>query len=163
MRTKPLTASRLLLVVATVLIALVTVGCTCAVSPTTPTPGTTATPTATPPGGSPTTTPTIPPSPYPTTTKTEIDLATRNLRFNVDTIVVPADANITITLHNEDTGVSHNFAIYTDATATTAIFRGAGVAGPGTITYRFKAPSRGVYFFRSDPYPSTAQGTLVAQ
>ena len=61
-----------------------------------------------------------------------------------------------------DAGVPHNFAVYTDATASTAIFTGAVVTGPTTTTYTFTAPSTpGSYFFRCDVHPTIMTGQFI--
>jgi len=63
-----------------------------------------------------------------------------------------------------DAGVPHNFAVYTDSSSTTPIFKGPIVTGPTTTTYTFTAPSTpGSYFFRCDVHPTTMTGTFVVQ
>ena len=95
---------------------------------------------------------------------TTIDLTAQNFAFDKATITVPAGAQVTINLRNMDTGVPHNFAAYTDSTATTAIFKGPNVTGPGTTTYTFTAPSTpGTYFFRCDVHPTTMTGQFIVQ
>jgi plastocyanin len=69
---------------------------------------------------------------------------------------------VTITFTNNDAGVPHNFALYTDSSAATNIFRGAIVTGPATTTYTFTAPSTpGTYFFRCDVHPTQMNGQFV--
>ena len=69
-----------------------------------------------------------------------IPLTAQNLAFSTSTITVPAGAQVTITFNNIDAGVPHNVAVYTDTSASTAIFKGAIVTGPTTTTYTFTAP-----------------------
>ncbi len=127
-------------------------GCTSTPPPVTPTPTpvttgvTTATTTA--PGGGGQT--------------VQIALTAKNIAFDKSTITVPAGANVVITFTNQDAGIPHNFALYTDSTATTNLFRGQIVTGPTTTTYSFTAPSTpGNYFFRCDVHPTVMYGTFV--
>ncbi|RJQ39937.1 MAG: hypothetical protein C4555_02330 [Dehalococcoidia bacterium] len=91
-----------------------------------------------------------------------VSLVARNLVFDKSTITVPAGAEVNIILDNQDRGIPHNFALYTDSSARTTIFPGRVVNGPGTITYQFTAPTTpGDYFFRCDFHPQTMVGTLV--
>jgi len=95
---------------------------------------------------------------------TAITLTAQNVKFDKSTITVPAGAQVTVTFNNMDSGVPHNFAVYTDASASTAIFKGQIVNGPGTTTYTFTAPStKGTYFFRCDVHPTTMTGQFIVQ
>ncbi|MDD4860154.1 MAG: cupredoxin domain-containing protein [Dehalococcoidales bacterium] len=97
--------------------------------------------------------PTTTPTPAPIT-KITIDLIAQNFAFDMKVITVPAGAQVTVNFANKDS-VPHNLAIYTDASATAAIFKGDIANGSGTITYTFSAPAApGTYFFRCDIHPS---------
>jgi plastocyanin len=111
----------------------------------------------------PTMTDTTTPTPTATTgLNSTVDLAAQNLAFSQSTITVQAGALVTMNFNNMDAGVPHNFALYTDASAATPIFRGELVTGPTTTTYTFTAPSTpGTYFFRCDVHPTTMTGTFV--
>ncbi len=96
--------------------------------------------------------------------KVSIDLVAQNIAFNMNKITVPAGAAVTLTFNNKDAGVPHNFSLYTDTNASTAIFQGQIVTGPGTATYTFTAPTKtGTYFFRCDIHPTTMTGSLIVQ
>jgi len=83
-----------------------------------------------------------------------VDLTADALAFDTSTITVPAGAEVMVNFDNQDDGILHNFAVYTDSSATEAIFVGDTVTGPGVITYTFTAPSEpGTYFFRCDVHP----------
>lgn len=116
-----------------------------------------------------TTTPTATPAPVTTSLQTTaqsttIVLTAQNFAFDKSAITVPAGAQVMVTLNNNDSGVSHNFAVYMDASATTALFKGSNVIGPGSTTYTFTAPStRGTYFFRCDVHPTTMTGQFIVQ
>lgn len=95
---------------------------------------------------------------------TAIALTAQNIKFDKTTITVPAGTQVTVTFNNMDSGVPHNFAVYTDASASTPIFKGQIMNGPGTTTYTFTAPStRGTYFFRCDVHPTTMNGQFIVQ
>ncbi|MDQ3992000.1 MAG: cupredoxin domain-containing protein [Actinomycetota bacterium] len=83
--------------------------------------------------------------------------------FDRQQLTLPANAEATITFHNEDPGVPHNVAIYTDETAAEAVFTGDIVTGEDTIDYTFEAPDRGQYFFRCDVHPTTMTGQVGFQ
>ncbi len=93
-----------------------------------------------------------------------VTLTAQNLSFDTKTIVVPPGASVTINFTNKDSGVMHNFSLYSDSTAKTALFTGSFVTGPGTTTYTFTAPTKvGDYFFRCDVHPTTMTGTFVVE
>ncbi len=121
-----------------------------------------------------------PPSPTPTPTPTpattqvtttasggggqtvQVTLTAKNILFDKSTITVPAGSTVVITFNNQDSGIPHNFALYTDSSAATNLFRGQMVTGPTTTTYTFTAPSTpGSYFFRCDVHPTVMYGTFV--
>lgn len=87
-----------------------------------------------------------------------------DMAFNTSEIAVPAGADVTIAFTNNDAGVPHNIAVYTDSSASTTIFKGPIITGPATTTYTFTAPSTpGTYFFRCDPHPTTMTGRFVVR
>jgi plastocyanin len=91
-----------------------------------------------------------------------VTLTARNIAFDTQTISVPAGSTVVMTFVNEDAGVPHNFALYTNSAATTKIFMGDFVTGVRTVTYTFTAPaSPGNYFFRCDVHPETMTGMFV--
>ena len=93
-----------------------------------------------------------------------IDLIAQGISFKLNTITVPSGANVTVNFDNKDSGIPHNFALYTDSSANTPIFVGQMITGPKTITYTFTAPTTsGNYSFRCDPHPKTMTGTFVVQ
>ncbi|KUK60344.1 MAG: Blue (Type 1) copper domain protein [Methanoculleus marisnigri] len=93
-----------------------------------------------------------------------IDLAADNLAFNASTITVPAGAEVTINFDNQDVGILHNFAVYTDSSAAEEIFVGETITGPAETTYTFTAPEEpGTYFFRCDVHPQQMTGDFVVE
>jgi len=86
------------------------------------------------------------------------------MAFDKTTLTVPAGSQININFDNKDEGIPHNFAVYTDSTATQSIFAGQIITGPATTTYTFTAPSQpGTYFFRCDVHPTTMIGDFIVQ
>jgi len=94
-----------------------------------------------------------------------IDLVAENIAFNMNTITVPAGASVTINFNNKDSGISHNFSLYTDSNATPpALYQGKIITGPATTTYTFTAPTKaGTYFFRCDIHPTQMTGSFIVQ
>lgn len=91
-----------------------------------------------------------------------INLAAKNIAFNVSTITVPAGANVTVNFDNQDARVPHNFAVYETDAARKAVFQGKIINGPARIAYSFMAPEvPGTYFFRCDLHPTTMTGRLI--
>ena len=64
-----------------------------------------------------------------------------------------------LTFLNEDEGVPHNVAIYTDDSAEESLFVGDLITGPDEITYDVPALDAGSYYFRCDVHP-VMDGTL---
>lgn len=121
----------------------------------------TSTPTTTPPP-SPATSATTSPAPTTTPQAVTVSLVAQNIAFNMSTITVPAGASVTVNFDNKDSGVQHNFSVYTDSTASKSIFIGSIVTGPATTTYTFTAPAApGTYFFRCDVHPTIMTGSFI--
>lgn len=92
----------------------------------------------------------------------QLALAAKNFAFDQSTLTVPAGATVVMTFNNQDSGVPHNFALYTNSAASTAIFRGTLVTGPMTVTYTFTTPSTpGTYYFRCDVHPTVMFGSFI--
>jgi plastocyanin len=84
------------------------------------------------------------------------------MAFDKSTITVQAGASVTLNFENRES-LPHNFALYTNSTAATMIFRGATITNDTTV-YTFTAPSTpGNYFFRCDVHPTTMTGTFVVE
>ncbi len=90
-----------------------------------------------------------------------LSLTAKNIAFSTSQLTAPAGAPFTITFHNEDTGVTHNVAIYSDAGATNVLFRGAIVTGPTTTSYQVPSLPPGTYHFQCDVHPAQMHGTIV--
>jgi plastocyanin len=88
-------------------------------------------------------------------------ITAENLAFDRDTLSFPAGVASTLTFQNNDAGQSHNVAIYTDASASTALFQGELLTGVASIEYAIPALEAGSYFFRCDVHPTTMNGTVT--
>ena len=84
-----------------------------------------------------------------------------SLAFDRACLAAPASQPFTIAFDNQENGVIHNVAIYTNSGAGTALFRGALVTGPKTVTYRVGALVPGTYFFRCDVHPTKMTGRFI--
>jgi plastocyanin len=98
---------------------------------------------------------------------TTVKLVAKDTMFNVNCIAVPAGQAITVTFDNEDTGLSHNLAIYSadpmeDKNAKT-LFKGDLVTGVKTMTYNIPALTAGTYHFHCDVHPTQMFGTFVVK
>lgn len=99
-----------------------------------------------------------------TSNSVTIDIAAKDFAFNTSTITVPAGANVTINFDNMDAGIPHNVAVYENKDANKAIYVGAVINGPKTVTYNFMAPTMpGTYFFRCDVHPTTMIGDFIVK
>ena len=108
--------------------------------------------------------PTPSPTPAPSGDGVSIDLVAKNIAFDKSTITVPAGADVTVNFDNQDNGIPHNFAVYTNSSASNSIFTGKIISGPAKITYKFKAPTEpGTYFFRCDVHPAVMTGSFIVK
>lgn len=84
-----------------------------------------------------------------------------NVQFDTDTIELKAGEEASIKFVNEDS-VEHNIAIYEDDSAKQDIFVGDIIPGGQEITYSFKAPEKGEYYFQCDVHPGM-NGTVTVE
>jgi plastocyanin len=85
------------------------------------------------------------------------------MAFDQNTITVHPGAGVTLNFNNQDGGIPHNFALYTDSSGSTPIFRGQVITGPSTVVYTFVAPAApGTYFFRCDIHPAMTGSFIVS-
>jgi plastocyanin len=93
-----------------------------------------------------------------------VTVTAASMAFDMSTITVSAGAHVTITFHNNDSGIPHNMAFYTSSAATTVIYQGARTTGVSTVTYTFDAPATpGTYFFRCDVHPKIMTGQFIVK
>ena len=83
-----------------------------------------------------------------------------DMKFQTPDVVVPAGAAFELTFDNRDSA-PHNVAIYTDSSASQALFKGE-IFSAGSKVYEVPALAAGTYFFRCDVHPDMT-GTIVAK
>jgi plastocyanin len=74
--------------------------------------------------------------------------------FVTDVIEAPAGEPFELRFNNQDAGVEHNVAIYTDESAAEPLFVGDFILGIGFGIYEVPAIDTGSYFFRCDIHPA---------
>lgn len=103
-----------------------------------------------------------PEEPPPQQPVTEVTIVAENIQFDAETLTLAADTEVTVTLDNRDGGVPHNWAMYTDESASQEIFVGEVFPGPATMDYTFTSPAPGEYFFHCDIHPNMRGTVTVA-
>ncbi|MEX2406313.1 MAG: cupredoxin domain-containing protein, partial [Actinomycetota bacterium] len=91
-----------------------------------------------------------------------VTVTAQNIEFDTDTIELPADTENTITFDNQDAGVQHNIAIFTDDSLSESLFRGEVITGPDTIDYPIPPLEAGEYYFHCDIHPDMNGTVIVA-
>ena len=91
-----------------------------------------------------------------------VQVVAKNVQFDTDTLTAPSGQPFTIVFQNDDPGVQHNVAIYTDSSLGTSLFFGKLIFGPKTTNYAVPALQPGTYFFRCDVHPPM-NGTFIVQ
>jgi len=85
------------------------------------------------------------------------------LAFDTDEITLPADTEVTVSADNQDGAILHNWALYTDDTASDLIARTEICAAPCIDEVTFTPPPPGEYFFRCDVHPVQMVGTAIVE
>lgn len=104
--------------------------------------------------------PTDEPTGEPSDGPTEATIVAVNIQFDTDSMELAANAEVTVTFDNQDAGVPHNWAMYTDESASQEIFVGEIFPGPEVREHAFTTPEPGEYYFRCDVHPNM-QGTVT--
>jgi plastocyanin len=89
-----------------------------------------------------------------------VTLVAQDLAFNTAELSLPAEGEAVITFDNQDDGVAHNAAVYTEEGGE-AIFQGEVITGPATVEYVFPPPPPGTYYFQCDLHPADMNGTAT--
>jgi plastocyanin len=92
-----------------------------------------------------------------------VHIAAKNVKFDQSTITVATGQPVQIVFDNQDPGVLHNVSVYTNKSASQAIFQGEITTGVVEKTYEFKAPIPGTYYFRCDVHPDQMNGTFIVK
>lgn len=94
-----------------------------------------------------------------------IDISAFNVQFDQTEIHVKP-GKVFVRFTNKDVGVQHNFAVYTDDTASKPLADGSVGAiitgGPDVVTtLLFEVTQSGQYFFRCDVHPTIMTGKFI--
>ena len=89
-----------------------------------------------------------------------LSVTAQNFAYDKSCYAVPAGQAFTINFDNKDSAL-HNFAIYTDSSASTALFKPPTISSSST-TYHVKALSAGTYYFRCDVH-TNMNGTFIVK
>ncbi len=92
----------------------------------------------------------------------QVKVVAKGIAFTTKTIAAPASQPFDLIFDNQDGGVPHNVAIYTDSSAATPLFVGTIVTGPRVTTYHVPALQPGTYFFRCDVHHQMTGTVTVA-
>lgn len=92
-----------------------------------------------------------------------IEVSAEDISFDRACLAAPVGQPFTIEFTNNDAGITHNVAIYTDESATEGLFVGEIFQGTDTRTYEVPALDAGTYFFRCDVHPTQMTGTFVVK
>ena len=87
-------------------------------------------------------------------------MVAKDLAFDTDQIDLTAGQPTTLTFDNEDAGIPHNIAIYSDDSLSEVLFQGTQFPGIATEEYQIPTLDAGTYYFHCDVHP-TMSGTVV--
>jgi plastocyanin len=90
-----------------------------------------------------------------------LEVIAQGIAFDTDCLVAPAGEAFTITFDNQDQGLPHNVAIYTDSSAAQSLFVGETFPGVAERTYDLEPQEAGDYFFRCDVHPDQMTGAFA--
>ena len=96
-----------------------------------------------------------------TPTGTELSLTASRVAFDTDCLAALSDEAFTVAFDNQDTGTSHNLAIYPEGDGAKAVFTGDIAIGVTSTTYNVPALEAGTYRFQCDVHPTTMNGTFI--
>jgi plastocyanin len=89
-----------------------------------------------------------------------------SIQFDTAELTIAAGTEVTITVDNTDTGIPHNFAVYTSRDAADSGEKALAVTdictAPCTDTVTLNL-SAGEYFFRCEVHPGQMTGTLLVE
>jgi plastocyanin len=91
---------------------------------------------------------------------TQVSVVAQGSAFDKSCYAVPAGKPFTVTLDNKDS-LPHNFAIYTDSTASKPLSQPPTITSTST-TYQVNALQSGTYYFQCDVHTSM-NGTFIVK
>ena len=82
---------------------------------------------------------------------------------DVSKMKLPANTEVTVRADNQDNGILHNWASYTDSSAAESLGKTDLCAAPCIKEVTFTTPGPGEYFFRCDVHTQVMFGKLVVE
>lgn len=94
-----------------------------------------------------------------------LEIAAENTEYDLSKLTAPAGEDITLQFDNDDdASTQHNWSLYENEEATTAIFEGEIITGGETIDYDVPAIDEpGTYHFHCDIHPAVMTGELIIE
>lgn len=93
----------------------------------------------------------------------EVHIEAKDVAFDKDELVLPAEETVHIRFENDDPDIFHNVAVYeSDDPDAAPVFNGAGFAGVDTRTYELTTPETGTYVFVCD-FHANMKGQFVVE
>lgn len=93
-------------------------------------------------------------------------IVAKGLQFDVQEITVAAGRPAVFRFDNQDAGVGHRFAVYTDERAAqrgaAPLFASRLIGGPAAESFEFVIEKAGRYFVRCEVHPESMKGVLIA-
>ena len=103
-------------------------------------------------------------SPVAETPSTNLAISAQGTAWDKSTLTAVAGQPLTLTVNNNDNGVSHNIHFFKGSDATGADVASTDIAsGPTTQTLNFGPLDAGDYFYHCDVHPTQMTGTLTAK
>lgn len=93
----------------------------------------------------------------------EVEVHAKDVAFDKDELVVPAEEKVHVKFVNSDPGIYHNVAVYeSDDPDAKPIYNGVGFTGIDTRTYELTTPETGTYVFVCD-FHANMKGQFVVE
>lgn len=93
--------------------------------------------------------------------KPTLTVIAQNVSWNTNCISVPANQQVTVTMKNEDSGIEHNFSVYTAPDLKKNLFKGPVIKGPTSTVLHLPAMPPGTYYFQCDIHGQAMSGKVV--
>jgi plastocyanin len=88
-------------------------------------------------------------------------IVAKGIAFNATELKLPAEQETTITFDNQDAGIPHDVAIYTQQGGE-SLFTGEIITGPAKAEYAIPALEAGSYYFQCNVHPNMNGTVTVA-
>ncbi len=90
------------------------------------------------------------------------EIVAKDTAFDETELKFHAQDDTSLLFQNDDKGILHNVAIYEHDAKGPIVFQGDVINGPGEVTYKFRAPALGEYYFQCDIHPNM-NGKVVVE